>query len=303
MRLTNKFNLPEPFVKAVATDDYERGDADYTTTELTKPVRIQAYTKKYWDEIEEDVSDRLWAFMGQTKHAVLERIAQENPDHYLVEHRFACQLGRYKISGKIDLFDFTDGTLYDWKEQSIWKFIVGDVKDWEEQGNINAYLMRANDLTVRQLVNVCFLRDWKKRMARTTRRKDYPKCALNVTPLPLWSAGQAQAFILKRVQLHEEGAADPPVCSFKERWQRFHEWAVMRKGRKSALSVLDSQDRAQAELDFYVKRSVPGQKFYLEERPTEPVRCLDFCPVQKFCDFGRQAAKDWENNAAEPKLE
>ena len=47
MKLTNRFNLPEPFVAAVSSDDYERGDAEYTTTELIKPSRIVAYSRKY----------------------------------------------------------------------------------------------------------------------------------------------------------------------------------------------------------------------------------------------------------------
>ena len=52
-----------------------------------------------------------------------------------------------KISGQFDLFDKQDGTLYDWKETSVWKFLLGDTEEWEQQANINLYLMRMNGLT------------------------------------------------------------------------------------------------------------------------------------------------------------
>jgi hypothetical protein len=290
VKLTNRFNLPEPFVAAVAADDYERGTADYTTTELIKPVRIVAYERKHWDEMVEDVSDRVWAFSGQVKHVVLERIAKTNPERYMVEQRFEVkmQTGGKKISGKIDLFDRLDRTLYDWKETSVWKFILGDTNEWEKQGNINLFLMRMNDVLVKHLVNIALLKDWKARMARTTKKKDYPKCAINVKPLPMWTVGEQQDYILKRIAAHEKDAVNPPVCTKEERWQRDAEFAVMKRGKKNAVERVGNSDLAQA------KASLLGPEYYVQERKVEPVRCLDFCPVWKWCDFGVKAREYWE---------
>lgn len=294
MKLTNKFNLPEPFVIALGIDEYERGDADYTTTQIIKPVRINALTKKHWDDLVEDVSERVWAFAGQTKHIVLERIAKSDPKRYLAEHRFDAALpGGKTISGKIDLFDFKDATLYDWKETSVWKFILGDTREWEEQANVNLHLMRCHDIQVLKLKNVALLKDWKARLARTTRQKDYPQCAINVCDLPMWSVGQAQDFILDRIAQQEAGSDNPPVCSKRERWQRDHVFALHKKGRKSALRLYDNPDQAEAALAQSERLARPGEVFYIEERQAEPVRCLDFCPVQQFCDFGIEAQKKW----------
>lgn len=298
MKLTNRHNLPEPFVVAFGSDDYERGSADYTTTELVRPVRISALSRLHRDELEEDVSERVWAFQGQTKHIVLERIARTNPERYLVEQRFEAVLpGGRKISGKIDLFDQETQILYDWKEQSVWKFIVGDTIDWEQQANINLFLMRMNDIVVKQLLNVTWLRDWKKRLARTTKRDDYPKCAIHVIPLPMWSVAEAQDFILKRITAYESSPIDdPPLCTPQERWQRPQEYALMKKGVKRAYRLYATEDQAQAAMDWLIKGAKPGEKFYIEERPKEPVRCLDFCPVQQFCDFGRKAVEEWKSH-------
>lgn len=300
MKLTNKFNLPDPFVAALGIDEYERGDAQFTTTELIRPVRINALTRKHWEEMEEDVSERVWAFAGQTKHIVLERIGNTDPYRYLVEERFSVTVpGGTKISGKIDLFDFKDNTLYDWKETSVWKFILGDMTEWEQQANINLFLMRMAQMEVKALKNVALLKDWKARLARTTRREDYPQCAIHVCELPMWSIGKQQEYVMERVKAQQEGysASVAPLCTKKERWQRDAQWALMKKGRKSAIRLFGSQDQAEAAMAQQEQHRKPGESFYVEERPVEPVRCLDFCPVQQFCDFGIEAQKKWRNQS------
>src|SRR5262252_8061776 len=293
MKLTNKFGLPQPFVDAVSVDEYRRGKADFTTTVLIRPVRISAFSEKFYGERVEDVSERVWMLFGQAKHVVLERIARRNPDRYVVEKRFATKLGDYEVSGQVDLYDNHTRILYDWKDNSVYKFILGDTEDWEQQGNINAYLMRAWSYEVKSLVNITFLKDWKVRMARFSAQKDYPKCAIHVIPLPLWSVGQQQAFILERIKKQIEQKDNPPVCTEKERWERPAAIAVMKKGGKRAIKLCDTARQAYAILDDCKKRAKPGEKFYLEERPNEPVRCLDHCPVRTFCDFGIEAAKKW----------
>lgn len=296
MKLTNKFNLPEPFVAAVSSDDYERGDAEFTSTELIRPSRILVYTRRHDADMVEDVSERVWRFQGQTKHVVLERTGRTNPARYLVEHRFETimPVTGAKISGQIDLFDLRDRILYDWKETSVWKFMLGDTKEWEQQANINLFLMRMNDFNVKHLINIALLKDWKARKARFT-KEDYPKCAVHVMPLPMWSVGQAQSYINERVEKHRKEAANPPVCNKEERWQRDATFAVMRTDRKRAVKLCMSRDVAEGVMMHHMKIAPPGdaKKFYIEERGAEPVRCLDFCPVQTFCDFGISAEKTW----------
>jgi len=297
MKLTNKFNLPEPFVAAVSSDDYERGDAEFTATELIRPSRILAFSRKFDAEIEQDVSDRVWAFQGSTKHIVLERIAKTDPTRYRVEERleFVMPGTGAKISAKFDLFDRLDKTLYDWKETSVWKFLLGDTKEWEEQANINLHAIRMNGGVVEKLINIAILKDWKARKARFGREPDYPKCAVHVMPLPMWSVGQAQDYINKKVLKHRAEMADPPVCNKEERWQRDASFAVMRTDRKRAVMLCMSRDQAEGVMMHHMKICPPGdaKKFYIEERNAEPVRCLDFCAVQMHCDFGIEAEKKW----------
>jgi hypothetical protein len=295
MKFTNNFNLPEPFVAAVTSDDYKRGEAEFTSTELIKPSRILVYSRRHDAEMVEDVSARIWAFQGQTKHVVLERIARTDPGRYIVEQRFETVMPGTgaKISGQIDLCDKRDGTLYDWKETSVWKFMLGDTKEWEQQANINLYLMRMNGILPLRLTNIAILKDWKARQARFSKDPEYPKCAVHVLPLPMWSVGQAQDYINKRVEKHRAEADNPPVCNKEERWQRDASFAVMRTDRKRAVKLCMSRDQAEAVMMHHMRIAPPGdsKKFFIEERGAEPVRCLDFCPVQTFCDFGVEAEK------------
>jgi hypothetical protein len=112
----------------------------------------------------------------------------------------------------------------------------------------------------------------------------------------MWSVGQAQDYINKRVEKHRAEAANPPVCNKKERWQRDASFAVMRTDRKRALRLYQNKDQAEAALIHAAKIAPPGdaKKFYIEERAAEPVRCLDFCGVQLQCDFGTEAEKKWK---------
>lgn len=302
MRLTNKHNLPEPFVAAVSADEYVRGNADFTTTELIRPTRILALRRSHDADIEEDVSDRVWALSGQARHVVLERIAKSNPIRYIVEHRFETTMpGGATISGQIDLYDSETKILYDWKETSVWKFMLGDTVEWEQQANINLYHMRMHGMFPVALKNIAILKDWKARKARFGREKDYPACAIHICNLPAWSVGQAQDYILHRIKTHREGLANPPVCTKKERWQRDATFALMRRDRKRAIRLFDNRDQAEAAM-MQAMRAAPlgdSNKFYIEARQAEPVRCLDFCEVQPYCDFGQAAMELWNKKQEE----
>jgi hypothetical protein len=111
----------------------------------------------------------------------------------------------------------------------------------------------------------------------------------------MWSVGQAQSYINEQVEKHRAEMANPPVCTKKERWQRDATFAVMRTDRKRALRLYGDRDQAEAAMMHAMRIAPPGdaKKFYLEERDAEPVRCLDFCAVQIYCDFGTEAEKKW----------
>lgn len=75
MRLTNRYGLPEALVRAVESDPYYSGGADFTATGLTTPPQVAALRRIHWRQITEDVSERVWALLGSAVHEILDRAA------------------------------------------------------------------------------------------------------------------------------------------------------------------------------------------------------------------------------------
>ena len=81
MKLTNRLNLPDAFVAAVAGDPYSPGiplpntKGVYSVTTLIGPPQIKRLLDQHEDELSEDVSDRVWALLGRSVHKMLEHSA------------------------------------------------------------------------------------------------------------------------------------------------------------------------------------------------------------------------------------
>lgn len=275
MKITNKFNLPKPFCEAVSIDTYSKGDSDYSTTGLLRPARMVALERNHWDELEQDVSDMVWRMSGQVKHVVLERIAMANPD-YVVEKRFSTVIDGKKISGQLDLYDPGTKTLYDWKETSVWKQIVGNTDDWVKQSNINRYILAQNDIQVDSISNIVFFKDWKR---REKGKENYPQSSIMEVKLEMWDLEKTLAFLKERIKAHETAKENLPVCTQEETWARPAQWALIKKGGKRASKVCDSEEEA-------LRLKKPDQE--IEYRPAEYVRCEDYCLCAEFCSQFKQ---------------
>ncbi|MDE2104618.1 MAG: hypothetical protein KGL39_45705 [Patescibacteria group bacterium] len=286
MKFTNRFNLPQPFVDLVAgtNEKYDNGGSDFTTTGLLKPPRIVALNRQHWHEIEEDISECTWRAMGQIRHTVLETIAKKNPERYIVERRFFMEIEGVKISGQIDLYDKTESVLYDWKETSVWKAIIGDSDDWEKQANTNLFLMKKAGIEPTALKNIGFLKDWKKSDAKN--KPDYPQCPIQVFPLKIWHPAETEKFIRERIKLHLAArTGNHSACTAEERWERPTVYAIMKEGRKSAVKLHEREENANLHLQSCDKRH------FIQKRPGISIRCTDYCAVNKFCDFYNQTIK------------
>lgn len=270
MRITNRSNLPEAIVRAVMNDKYTRGDADYSVTGLLKPPRISALERMHADELEEDVSDRVWALFGQAIHSILERSEIEA----IAEKRLYASINGVRVSGQMDRFVLKDGHLTDYKTTSVWKILKGTPTEYIEQENSYAELIRQNNAPITKMDVVALLRDWSKREA--LRNEFYPKTQVETIPIPLWPQAEAYDFLSTRIKLHESAKKDLPLCSDEDRWATQAKWAVMKKGRKSAVRLLDSKEAAE-------EMASSQKDGYVEFRPGENKRCESYCAVAKFC--------------------
>jgi hypothetical protein len=214
MKLTNKFNLPDVVVRAIESDPYSSGDADISTTRLIGPPRLVTLAERHKDELEEDVSERIWSLLGQAVHVVLERAGKGE----ITEKRLFAEVGGWKLSGAIDLID--GGTIFDHKVTSCWSYIYRSrMDDWAAQGNVNMWLASKNGIHADKLQNILILRDWIQSKADVV---GYPPVQIVTVDLPVWGLKETEEYIKKRIKLHQEARkADDkelPMCTAEERW-------------------------------------------------------------------------------------
>lgn len=285
MRITNHSGLPDAVVKAVMNDSYSKGDCDYSITTLLQPPRKVFLERHHADEIEEDVSDRIWSLMGQAVHAILERAETTA----IKERRLYCEIDNVTASGQMDHFVVSKRHLSDYKVTSVYKVKAGIPREFEEQLNCYAWLLLANGEEVTKLDAVCFLRDWSKQEAK--RNKDYPQSQVVVLPARVWSPNEQLNFLRARIALHEAAKKSLPECTKEERWARSDVYAVMREGRKTAIKLFSNKEEAE-------ERALK-EKGFVQFRPGQNIRCDSYCAAARFCEQYQALKKQEVNDGTE----
>lgn len=283
VHITNKFSLPEALVNACHGFDksyrHGRGDTKISVTQLINPPLIRRLIEEHFEDLEEDVSDRIWSILGSAVHAVLQHSAT---DEDLSEERLSTMVNGWKVSGQADLLD-KDGTLTDYKITSVWNVIKEAKTEWEVQLNLLAYLFEKAGFPVRKLQIIAILRDWSKGKAKEG--NGYPEVGAKAIEISRWTTDACEKYLADRVGLHQ--AADAldisqiPQCSPEERWKKEDSWALMKEGNKRASKIYDNAEDA--------TRACVDKNMYVEHRPGLDVRCEDYCVVRKFCPYKKEA--------------
>ena len=291
MELTNKSNLPNVIKRAVANDPYDSSGSDISTTRLITPPRIRVLEAKHWENLTEDVADKIFALLGSSVHHVIERAVT---DEDIAELRLFHEVNGWTLSGQFDLLT-SKGELIDFKVTSAWAALdalKNGKAEWEQQLNVLDYLSRHTDhslknylgktLKVKSLSIMAILRDWSKMKTMTS--KDYPRKQVVMIPVRQWSEEEQDNFVLARIKAHQEAeVGELPVCSAKERWRKDDKYAIMKDGRKTALRLLDTKDQVKQ----YLKdnKLVEGKGCTVVLRAGEDIRCQSYCRVNSFCDY------------------
>lgn len=280
MKYTNKSGLPDALVQAVTHHDYSPGRSDITVTQLIAPPRIRVLTKQHYQDIEQDVMDRIWALLGSSIHEILRRsetIAR-------VEERLYMPVNGWNLGGQFDrLVVYPDGLLQDYKLMSVWERIHGLKADKEQQLNVLAEILEHNGIHIKSLEVVALYRDWSKSKAREG--GNYPQAQCERIPVTLWSRDKRTAYIGERVMLHQHAERELPECTDEERWAADFTYAVMNPGKKRALRVLESEEAAHRWIEQNATNAKAAQSLSVEKRQADSVkRCRDYCAVAPFCE-------------------
>lgn len=294
MKITNKWGLPDTIVRAAKADDYSRGAARKSVTQLINSPKIDILRRQHYSKLTTDVSDMVWQLLGKGVHAILEKGVTEE---HISEERLFMEIDGWLISGALDVQHMPEGIVLDSGKKPIriqdYKvcsyYSVKEPKDaWEQQQNIYAELVEQvkPDCEVISLQIIAIIRDWSRSMAK--RDKTYPQSPILPIDLPLWDRDRRMDYIRQRVRVHQEAeisaqlGEELPECDYSDMWTSETTFAVKKEGAKRAKSV--HTDFLEAS-DFVAAN--PG--YQVEVRHGDRVRCSgNYCGVADFCEQYRR---------------
>lgn len=279
MKITNQFNLPDSIVNAITFNMRPPSSDRISVTDLISPPKIRRLKIEHYNELTEDASDRLWALLGKAVHYVLETGAQKESE---TETRLEAEMDGMRIVGISDMLHGTE--LSDYKITSVFSFLLGVKKEWENQLNVYAWLWRQRGKPIDSLKIYAILRDWQQSKALVD--ANYPRIAFHAVCVPLWPIDGQERYIRARLEAHK---ALNPLCSDEERWYRGEKWAVYKKGNKTAFKLFDNKEQAEALI------KTDEKKYELQYRNGKYQRCESYCQVSEFCPQWQKEKKCTES--------
>jgi len=173
MKITNQFDVPEVFMKALQDSSWKPSADRVSVTGLSQPPMIKHLTMTYWDELEVDATDLFYRLDGTALHHVIE-MAAEKMFGVVSEHKLFLPTEYFglAISGRLDLWDFLENCITDAKTMGVMGLARGIKEDWTIQQNIYRYLVwKIHNHVIKKLKIAVKLRDF---MPAQAGRGDYP---------------------------------------------------------------------------------------------------------------------------------
>lgn len=279
MKITNSQRLPQSFVE-MASAEFELEPMTFRVTSLLKGIRETLLEKRHASELTQDVSDMIWLLFGTAVHKILEM--QTEASHEIKEARLSETVAGVTISGQFDLYDSKTKTITDYKTCSAWKVVYGDYKDWRRQLLIYAWLLTKAGFEVEKGEVVAIMKDHDKNEAKF--KPDYPNFPVkkitftfseqDFIDIEVWLTQKA----VEIISLQNAPDDDLPLCTPEERYNKGDKYAVMKKGRKTAMRVLDFDYQAEQ-----WKKENGGD--YIEVRKGEDKKCANYCSCKEFCSY------------------
>lgn len=282
MKITNKLNLPVSFQNLSVKEVKEYNQYKYSVTELLKPVREILLTRKYYNEIQRDVSDMIPAMFGSAVHKILEENTPID-DKVLAEQDISYTFDGVTINGRIDLLNLETLSIEDYKTCSVSKVTKEDFDDWKKQGLIYAWLVyKSQGLILRHLKFYAIMKDWSK--VKMVNSSNYPSA-----PVYTWEYyindsdyDTIETYIRGKIKLimYHLGINTLPECNNEEKWNTGNKYAVYKKvGDKKASIVCDTEQEAH---DYITNKCNGTGEIVI--RKGDDLKCRLYCDVCKFCE-------------------
>jgi hypothetical protein len=294
-------NPVKHMIEAQKANKYVRIGSDLSVTEMTNSPRIVQLANRYPDKLKKDtIESSLPALLGTSTHDMFERYLRAydvaHPNTYLLERRMLtvqeAASGRLvRVAGRFDILERRH-ILWDIKQTSTFKFVRGNVDDFEKQLNIYAYMLQLDGIKVDTLKILAVFPDWNK-WERQRQGGSYPPNKMTAYKFELWPFKERHDYFVDRINLHDAASVVPddqlPLCTDEDMWAAPTKWAVYasKQARKASRLFEDKADAL-----AYVNNMQDSATAIIRERPGKRTRCADWCkcsPVcQQYKDFLKQ---------------
>lgn len=290
MQITNNLGLPQQFVDAASGDGrHSPKPKTYSVTQMLKGVRQVILERRHADEIEQDAADMVWSVFGTAVHSILEKGSETETQ--IKEGFISADMPEgYTLTGIFDMYDDATGTVTDWKTASVWKAIYDEWDDYRKQLLAYCWILRQMGFDAKRGQIVALMKDHSKSKAK--RDHTYPQHPVFVktfdfTEEEIEACGEWLRGRFAEIMAAEKVDDDSlPLCTDEERWAKPTKWAVMKKGRKTAIKLYDSE--AEASERAAAENNGADGPFYVEERKGTDGRCPDYCAAAPFCSYYRK---------------
>lgn len=274
---------------------YTSMGSDYSVTSLIRSprqVHLQKRHAKFFDGqpiTSEEIESKLQSFMGEGLHRQFEFflrlfINRNQGSGYTLESRIWDRICDRKISGKFDCL--LNGALYDFKSTSVWKHIMGDHTEWEQQLNLYNYLLHTCKQEVKIMFIIAWFTDYDKKKIWD---EGYPDCRVQQYHIDkIWPRSQQEEYLHHRIELMKANEDRPDdeldPCTPEEMWEKPTVYAVLRPGAARAVRAkgMDTEEIAKN----YIANSKAKDKdtFTIECRPGDRTKCANWCKYNRFCN-------------------
>lgn len=314
--MDNKYNIPEMFEVAVEENKHKK-DGDYSVTQIIQSPTKLVLGKRYLENLNYDLSERTNALIGIAVHKELEKTSKYLP-HIESEIPLLIETDDgVTISGTADFYNAKKKQLGDYKVWKMKKVLKGEFKDVTEQLNIYAYGLSQIGYDIKELVLIPIIKDYAHYLASI--KPDSPLYDIILNPvkdeednivlspvpeirIPLWSKEEQKKFIEDKIGkiIAVEGIDDNDLEGCEDKWETERQYKVYQKGTARAKKVCKSNEEAEKWLEDNKK---DGKEYYIDIVGGEPLRCLQYCDVNKYCPFYKKYIEETKKATTDLKSE
>ncbi len=278
MFITNEKRYPQLIVDIIKQeyDNYNKGDADFSVTELIASPLERVLKERHDHELEIDVDRLIFMFNGSMAHAVMEKLKVDYVKD--MEHRMFIKHDGVTISGRLDVvYALANKILLD-DVKFTGKGVLknGARKSWIRQANLYRYMYnKTKGVLVDGLGILAFLRN--------ATMYEMKCCRL---PIQVYELDAVERFMSKQIALNKvidwEVTSKVPECTPDDRWVTEEKWVVMPKpkAKKCLPGKFENADAASVKLETALKKYPDA---FVEHRPQVNRKCEEACDVSKYC--------------------